>query len=212
MRHPETAIGIIDAQRGFMPAAEGTRLGLPGFGELPVPGGEHIVPVVNQLLAGGALRGYYLFTTQDRHPAKTGHFVPEGPWPSHCVDGTPGMELHPEIIVPATADRFYKGRENLVQGQPDTSYSGFGGRTEAGVSLPERLRQRHIRRLDLGGLALDYCVRQTALDGRRQGMDVAIIESATAAVASESEAAARAELIQAGVDFIDMQTWLARGL
>jgi nicotinamidase-related amidase len=65
------AFGLIDAQRGFMPAEEGERLGLPGFGELGVPRGEEIVANANALLSACVIR----FTTQDWHPRETAHFA-----------------------------------------------------------------------------------------------------------------------------------------
>ncbi len=186
-----SALGIIDAQRGFMPAAEGERLGVAGFGELPVAGGEAIVPEINRLLAAYAIRGYMTFTTQDWHPKETAHFSTEPnfttTWPVHCVGGTPGATLHPDIVLPTSTERFWKGREVLARGEDDLSYSGYYGANDDGESLGDSLRKRGITQVVLGGLALDYCVGQTALDLRTKlGLDVVVAIDATRGIADES--------------------------
>lgn len=181
----EKAVGIIDAQRGFMPLEEGTHLHRDGFGELPVTDGESIVPVVNRLLGVYATLGYDLFTTQDWHPYDTAHFS-ETPnftttWPRHCVDGQPGAELHPNIITPPQTERFTKGSEVLEHGEDDLSYSGYYAEDPTtGGTLPEWLKNRGIKEVLLGGLALDYCVGRTALDLRTKlGLDVIVAIDAT---------------------------------
>lgn len=187
------ALGIIDAQRGFMPADEGARLHRNGFGELPITDGEQVVAPLNRLMATYALRGMDVFTTQDWHPHETAHFSDEPnfstTWPRHCVMGTPGAELHPELEVPAQHVRFTKGSVHLERGEDDTSYSGYHGINTAGHTLGEWLYQRGVRAVALGGLALDYCVGATAIDLReRLGLDVTVVSDATRAVAPESAA------------------------
>lgn len=205
------ALGIIDAQRGFMPAAEGERLGIEGFGELPVADGELIVPVLNRILKVG---GFTVFTTQDWHPLETAHFSPEPnyttTWPVHCVADTPGARLHPLIELPEATMRFRKGFERLRRGEDDTSYTGYratrdiDGRSYDSV---ERLLYRQkFSQIYLGGIALDYCVRATALDMRRAGYDVTVITDAVKPVAESSGHAAVAEMRQAGIRFIDAAT------
>jgi nicotinamidase/pyrazinamidase len=200
---PKEAIGIIDAQRGFMPAAEGDRLGMAGFGELAIAGGEQVVDVINQLLADGQARGRTLFTTQDWHPAQTAHFSATPnfttTWPVHCVAATAGAELHPHIRLPAEAVRFYKGAEVLNDGADDTSYSAWYASTD-GLSLPDFLRMRGIETIYLAGLAFDYCVGRTALDlAQRGGWQVVVFYDATRAVAEASDAAMQQALRDAGV-------------
>jgi len=206
------ALGIIDVQSGFMPAAEGERLGVAGFGELPVTDGEQIVSPVNQLIAAFAVsKDAAIFTTQDWHPAVTAHFS-ETPdfatnWPVHCVAGTPGAELHPDIVVPATATRIVKGFEALKNGADDTSYSGYFGVTEGILTLPEWLGDRGISKVVLGGLALDYCVGKTALDIRnRMGIAVQVAFDATRSISDESEAAMLHDFQNAGVEIIDSRS------
>jgi len=200
---PNKAIGIIDAQRGFMPADEGIRLGVAGFGELPIAGGEQIVPLVNRLLADAQARGRTTFTTQDWHPAQTAHFSATPnfttTWPVHCVADTAGAALHPHIVVPTEALQFRKGAEVLHNGADDTSYSAWYAHAD-GLSLPDSLRMRGVETIYLAGLAFDYCVGRTALDlAQRGGWRVVVLYDATRAVAEASDAAMQQSLRDAGV-------------
>jgi nicotinamidase/pyrazinamidase len=196
---------IIDAQRGFMPANEGARSHQQGFGELPVPKGEEIVPVLNSLLGHFAMNGAAIATTQDWHPHITAHFSDKPDftttWPVHCVDGTLGAELHPELTIPATRERFIKGFEPLERGEDDTSYSGhYAESPTLGFSLPEWLRHRNVSTVYLAGLALDYCVGKTALDLKVQdGFDVTVVLDASRGIASESTESMLQQFAEAGV-------------
>ena len=215
MDRSHIAFGLIDAQRGFMPAAEGVRLGVAGFGELPIPEGDRIVPPVNRLLATAALRGYRLFTTQDWHPTETAHFSAAPnyvtTWPVHCVAATPGAALHPGIVLPRGTAHFLKGDVALQAGEQDESYSGYSGHTATGESLAAWLRHNGITEVVLGGLALDYCVKATALDLRQQaGLEVTVIRDATAPVAPATGEQAVAELTAAGVRLATTDQWLAQ--
>jgi nicotinamidase/pyrazinamidase len=208
MKNGTIAFGLIDAQRGFMPAAEGERLALPGFGELGVTNGELIIPNVNTLLGEFATRDLITFTTQDWHPLETAHYARDGEepnfdttWPVHCVAGTPGAELHPDIVVPDTARRFIKGTDVLLRGEDDTSYSGYNGYDpDTGQMLGEFLQERGVTTVLLGGLALDYCVKATALDlKQRTKLEVAVVTDVTKPVATETGESALVELQAAGV-------------
>lgn len=186
------AFGLIDAQRGFMPVEEGSRLDVEGFGELPIAEGEQIVPNVNALLAELAVRRFANFTTQDWHPENTAHFS-DNPnynttWPRHCVANTPGAELHPDIAAAETAERFLKGQEPLTDGKDDISYSGYNGVNKEGMGLPEWLERRGITFVALGGLALDYCVGLTAIDLKQKTdlEEVVVVTDATRPVAPET--------------------------
>lgn len=188
----EIALGIIDAQRGFMPAEEGKRLQVGGFGELPVTDGERIVDPVNRLLGGFTLYNLDIFTTQDWHPARTAHFS-DNPdfrtsWPRHCVDGTAGAELHPEVGPLDTRTRFIKGFEPLEHGEDDTSYSGyFAVDPLTNLRLPEWLAKHEVNTVVLGGLALDYCVGKTAIDLRdKLGLGVVVALDASRGIAPDS--------------------------
>lgn len=191
------AFGLIDAQRGFMPAEEGVRLGVEGFGELPITDGEKIVPNVNALLAQFAIRRYGIFTTQDWHPRETAHFAEEPDftttWPRHCVADTPGAELHPSIKVPSASERFLKGQEPLADGKDDISYSGYNAVNKEAVGLPEWLECRGVTSVVLGGLALDYCVGLTAID-LKQKMDLKEVTVVVDATRPVSEGTGQAML------------------
>lgn len=200
----ETVFGIIDAQRGFMPAEEGQKVDRAGFGELPVADGQKIIPVVKRLL--WKLGAENTFTTQDWHPNHTAHFS-ETPdfvtnWPVHCVGGTKGAELHPELesALSLQVTRFYKGQECLQDGKDDLSYSGYYGETDAGLLLPEWLKNREAKAVVLGGLALDYCVGKTALDLRsKMELEVTVVTDATRGIADESMDAMYQAFEQAGI-------------
>lgn len=218
-------LGIIDAQRGFMPANEGAHLDLLGFGELPVPDGQEIIPRLNQLLGKFAVEALPVFTTQDWHPRETAHFSEEPnyntTWPIHCVQYTPGAALHPELKLPRGTESFTKGSEKLEKGEDDTSYSGYNaeqreyGRFSSGSVDVTRIEQFFNKErpdvVILGGLALDYCVKATALDLRNKaGVEVIIASDATKPVAEETGLRAIEELEAAGVHFATTAELLER--
>ena len=194
------AYGIIDAQAGFMPA----HVAVAGTGELGVSEGDLIIPVVNRLTQYALDQGWHVFTTQDWHPAQTAHFSATPnfttTWPVHCVAGTAGAAIHPEIVVPAGATPFHKGMDVLSDGADDTSYSGYYAQTDNGLTLPAWLVQHQITQVYLVGLAFDYCVGSTALDLAQQcGVAVHVIIDATRPVAIASQQMMLARLAVAGV-------------
>lgn len=207
----KVALGLIDGQRGFMPASEGVRLGLPGFGELGVAEGEQIIEPVNYLLAEYAKCNKPTFTTQDWHPKKTAHFSKDPnyktTWPEHCVANTPGAELHPGFKIPESTQKFFKGTEEHVEGQYDTSYSGMNGyQLTGGLTLPQWFKDQDVDHVVLTGLAIDYCVMSTAIDIlQKAGIKVSIVLDATRAVAPETGAEAINNLQALGVDFISVE-------
>jgi nicotinamidase/pyrazinamidase len=148
---PEALI-IVDFQNDFTPG-----------GALAVTDGDRIAPRVNELAADP--RFDLVVATRDWHPANHGSFEEQGgPWPVHCVQGTHGAELHASLDRAAVDVIVDKGTD------PDTEgYSGFEGTT-----LGELLRERGIDRVTVVGLATDYCVKNTALDALRQGLDVTV--------------------------------------
>lgn len=155
------ALIIVDFQRDFTPPD----------GALAVPHGDEIAARLNQLARDP--RYVLVIATRDWHPADHGSFVGQGgPWPPHCVKGTAGAELHPELDraqIDAIVD---KGQ------QPDTDgYSAF----ESG-ELTQLLRERRITAVTVVGLATDYCVLNTARDALRAGLRVTVDSSATRAV------------------------------
>ena len=149
---PRTALVVVDVQNDFADPA----------GSLHVPGGEDVVAPIDALVTTALEEGAAVLYTQDWHPPVTPHFASDGGiWPDHCVQGTWGAELHPGLRVRGPVVR--KGANG------EDGYSGFTMRDpRSGETMPTELermlRERHIERLVIAGLATDYCVRATARD------------------------------------------------
>jgi nicotinamidase/pyrazinamidase len=154
------ALVIVDFQNDFTPG-----------GALGVAGGDEIAGQLNELAASGNYD--VVVATRDWHPPDHGSFAAQGgPWPEHCVQGTPGAELHPGLdraLVDVVVD---KGQDPATEG-----YSGF----EA-TNLAELLRERNVDHVTVVGLATDYCVKNTALDALRAGFGVTVDSTAVRAV------------------------------
>lgn len=175
------ALIVVDMQNDFCPG-----------GALAVPDGDAVVGPVNRLAAEAS----FVVATRDWHPVDHGSFAEQGgPWPVHCVAGTVGAELHPRIDRGEIDVVLDKGQARELEG-----YSGFEG-----TGLEELLRDRGVDEVDVVGLALDYCVRATALDARRAGFDVTVHRDATRAVDVQPGDGERAveELRAAGVSVVD---------
>jgi len=159
-------------------------------GALPVEGAERIVPLLNRAMMGFGV----VVLTRDWHPANHCSFADpptyqDGGWPMHCVQHSPGAEFYGGLHVPSDAIIVDKGDD------PDQeAYSGFQG-----TQLAATLRQRGVERVFVGGVATDFCVRATALDARKQGFEVVLLEDACRGVAPEASAAAIEEMRAAGV-------------
>lgn len=161
------ALIIVDVQNDFCPG-----------GSLAVGKGAEIVPVLNRYIERFAGAGLPIFATRDWHPAATSHFKSYGgPWPSHCVQGTSGAEFHPDLKLGGDAIVVSKGT-----GADEDSYSGFQGRDSSDALLGDLLRQHGVERIFVGGLATDYCVKRTVLDGLAQGFKVMVIGDAVRGV------------------------------
>lgn len=176
---PTTALIVVDVQNDFADPAGG----------LYVSGGEQVVPVVNAEADAAAQAGAVVVCTQDWHPQHTPHFTvnapPEarGTWPVHCVGGTWGAELHPDLHpdLRAAGEQLRKG----TGGQD--GYSGFTVRdpvtgAETTTGLEGLLRGRGVERVVVVGLATDFCVRETALDAARLGFATTVLPAAVRAV------------------------------
>lgn len=186
---PGVALVVVDVQNDF---ADPT-------GSLSVRGGEAVVGAVNALVDVAIAAGSPVVYTQDWHPPDTPHFAKDGGvWPVHCVAGTWGAEFHPVLRVEGESVR--KGTAG------EDGYSGFTMRDpvsgeERSTGLAELLRSEEITRVVVAGLATDYCVKATALDGIGLGFGVVVAEAAVAAVDVEPGDGDRAlkELAAAGV-------------
>lgn len=149
------ALIVVDIQRDFCPG-----------GALPVIDGDKIIPAVNELVRAFVKAGLPIFFTRDWHPANHVSFRANGgPWPPHCVQNTPGASFHPSLAIPTDAEVINKG---TLQGED--AYSGFQG-----TDLAHKLHDLHVKRIYVAGLATDYCVKNTVLDGATQGFETYVI-------------------------------------
>ena len=158
------ALIIVDYQNDFTPPD----------GALAVPEGDEIAERINALAASGDYD--LVVATRDWHPPDHGSFKEQGgPWPVHCVAGTHGAELHPGLDAGAIDVIVDKGQDPATEG-----YSGFDGTDLAGL-----LHERGIGELTIVGLATDYCVKQTALEGLQEGFAVTVDSTAVRGVEVE---------------------------
>ncbi len=187
-----TALLLVDVQNDFADPS----------GSLSVRGGDRIIGELNDQVRAAHDAGAAIVYTQDWHPPTTPHFAKDGGiWPVHCVMGTWGAELHPMLVVDGPLVR--KGSNG------EDGYSGFRMRDpntgeEAATELEELLRSRGTRRVVIGGLATDYCVKATALDAIRLGFETQVLANGIAAVdlADGDGRRAVAEMTGAGATFI----------
>ncbi len=183
---PVRALVIVDVQNDF---CEG--------GSLAVAGGAAVARAVSELLAGpGSARYAQVVATQDYHVNPGAHFsaTPDysASWPAHCVAGTPGADFHPDLDTSRIAEVFRKGAYAAA-------YSGFEGTSGTGETLLHWLSGHDIDEVDVAGIATDYCVRATAADAAKAGIDTTVLLSQTAGVAGPSTQDAMDSLRAAGV-------------
>lgn len=172
------ALLLVDVQADFCPG-----------GALPIAQGDAVVPVLNGWIAAARHAAVPVIASRDLHPPGHPSFSGSGgPWPAHCVQDTPGAAFHPALRLPAETIHVAKGTR-LDRDQ----YSAFD---ETG--LAPALRARGVRRLWIGGLALDVCVRATVLDALRAGFEVRLIHEGTRPAEAAAGAHALAEMEAAG--------------
>ena len=164
---PDSALLVIDVQRDFCPG-----------GALAVEEGDRVVAPLNAAAARFAAAGRPVIATRDWHPRRTIHFQEfGGTWPPHCVQGTPGAEFHPALKLPPSAIVVSSGMR-----EDEDGYSAFDAVDGAGRPVADLLRDQGVRRLYVGGLATDYCVKASVLDARELGFEVSVLEDAVRAV------------------------------
>ena len=167
---PKAALIVVDVQNDFADPR----------GSLYVRDGGAVVPVINEQVKAARIAGAFVVYTQDWHPASTPHFQKDGGiWPVHCVKGTWGAELHPDLEVVGETLKKGTGGED--------GYSAFSVRDpRSGETAPTRLeamlRERGVQALTVCGLASDYCVIETVLDARRLGFSTGVLSEAIRAV------------------------------
>jgi nicotinamidase/pyrazinamidase len=156
---PTDALVLVDVQNDFCPG-----------GALAVQGGDEVVPVLNEWVTAAQRAGAVVAASRDWHPPSHVSFRESGGlWPAHCVQRTRGAEFHPQLRVPSDAPIISKGTE-----RERDNYSAF-----AGTGLGNQLRGRGVRRVFVGGLAQDFCVRATVLDALEEGFEVHVLLNGT---------------------------------
>lgn len=175
------ALIIVDMQNDFCPG-----------GSLAVTGGDEIIQYINKKMKSGDYD--LIVATLDFHPKNHKSFasVNNKPvyslgelggqdqvmWPDHCVAGSFGSELHKKIEAGAIQAYVKKGTNPEID-----SYSGFmDNDKKSKTELDQLLKEHNITNIDVCGLALDYCVKATAIDGRNLGYNVSLLKNGTKAV------------------------------
>lgn len=181
-----TALICVDVQRDFLPG-----------GALAVTHGDEVIGALISAMSHADL----VVLSADHHPADHTSFKQAGgPWPTHCVAGTPGAEIDARLRIAAPqALVVHKGIASDVE-----AYSAFDGTDSEGRTLAEALRKHGINRLLVGGLATDYCVRATVLDGLRAHFRTAVLTAAVRGVnlrAGDSDRALQ-EMSAAGAQIV----------
>ena len=158
---PKQALIVVDVQNDFCPG-----------GTLAVAHGDEVVAPLNELIDRFLERGDPVYKSRDWHPPQTKHFQAYGgTWPVHCVQNTRGAEFHPQLKDDPRIRVISKGL-----GDADC-YSAFDE-----TNLAAQLRDQGVKELVVGGLATDYCVKETVLAGIKEGFKVKAVENAMRAV------------------------------
>lgn len=182
------ALIVVDVQNDFCPG-----------GSLAVTEGNEVVKPLNELMKEFLDRGEPVYKTRDWHPEKTKHFaIYGGTWPIHCVQNTRGAEFHPDLLDDPRITVISKGFDERADG-----YSGFDG-----TQLAQLLRDEGVNEVWVGGLATDYCVKQTVIDGVRNGFKVKALADAMRPVNVNPEDGAKAigEMKDAGAEIVGDQS------
>ncbi|MDD2336837.1 MAG: bifunctional nicotinamidase/pyrazinamidase [Geobacteraceae bacterium] len=165
-------------------------------GALAVPGGDEVVPVLNRYIERFKEKSLPVFASRDWHPEGSSHFSAYGGiWPVHCVRESEGARFHPDLNLPDDVVVISKGMDPAEDG-----YSSFEALSEEGKSFFESLEEMGVNHLFVGGLATDYCVKNTVLAALEMGFSVTLLIDAVRGVnlqPGDSEAAIR-EMVLAG--------------
>ena len=186
------ALIVVDVQNDFCPG-----------GALAVPDGDEVIAPLNQLIEDFLERGEPVFKSRDWHPPTTRHFAAYGgTWPVHCVQETKGAEFHPDLLDDIHIRVVSKGLGD------EDCYSAFDE-----TDLVLRLERLGVEEVWVGGLATDYCVKNTVLDALRQGFKVKAITDAMRAVDLQPSDGERAieEMRNAGAETVGSEQLRAAG-
>ena len=182
------ALIVVDVQNDFCPG-----------GSLPVAHGDEVIAPLNQLMKEFLDRGEPVYKTRDWHPPQTKHFAGYGGlWPFHCIQNTPGAEFHPDLLDDPRITVISKGTDDNADG-----YSGFDG-----TNLAELLREQGVGEIWVGGLATDYCVKETVVQGVRKGFKVKALADAMRAVDVNPDDGRKAleEMSAVGAEIVGLST------
>jgi len=176
------ALIVVDVQKDFCPG-----------GALPVPRGDEVIPALNYYIKIFKKANARIFATRDWHPQNHVSFKAQGgPWPPHCVQNTEGARFHPDLKLPSGTAIVSKAMNPLKE-----AYSGFDG-----IKLASTLKKQGVTRVFVGGLATDYCVKNTVLDARKLGFKVVLLLDAIRGINVEPSDAAKAvdEMVKSGAE------------
>lgn len=186
------ALIIVDVQNDF---CEG--------GSLAVEGGDRVAREISQLLATHD-EWDHIVATRDYHVDPGEHFSDEPDFevsfPPHCVAETPGASFHPELDVRRIEEVFSKGRHEPAFSGFE-AWAGLSGAADSGPRLAEWLRERGVDRVDICGLATDFCVLQTSLDATEH-FEVRLLTELIAGVDPDASEQARQQMSDAGVELV----------
>jgi nicotinamidase/pyrazinamidase len=166
------ALVIVDVQNDFCPG-----------GALPVPEGDQVIPALNDYIKIFKKANTKIIATRDWHPANHISFIDQGgPWPPHCIQDTEGARFHPDLRLPRGTIIVSKAMDPHKE-----AYSGFSG-----TELAKTLQKEGATRLFVGGLATDYCVKNTVLDARELGFEAVLLLDAIRGINAKPDDDAKA--------------------
>jgi nicotinamidase/pyrazinamidase len=187
------ALLVVDVQRDFCPG-----------GALAVPKDNLVVPALNRYLQLFARMGRPILASRDWHPPDSTHFRDfGGSWPAHCVQESEGARFHPELLLPEETVVISKGLTRWDEG-----YSALQGVTDDGTTCSQLLRRMKVKRLYVGGLATDYCVKASVLDALKEGFQATLLTDAIQGVDLKPGDAERAvaEMVEAGAELATLDS------
>jgi len=158
----ESALIIVDVQNDFLPG-----------GALPVPNGDEVIPILNKYIELFNKVGAPIFVTRDWHPPNHISFKTQGGiWPPHCIQNSKGAEFASNLKLPKNVIIISKAVNPNME-----AYSGFEG-----TDLALKLKELGVKKVFIGGLATDYCVKNTVLDALKEGFKTFFLEDASRGV------------------------------
>ncbi len=174
------ALLVVDLQNDFLPG-----------GALPVANGDQVIPIANRYIQMFLSRKLPIIASRDWHPKDHCSFATQGgPWPSHCIQDTPGAEFAAGFDLPETSVVVSKGDVSKKE-----AYSAF-----AGTDLATVVRQRQIKRLLVCGIATEYCVLETVKSALSEGLDVLLLSDGIKAVRDDDGRLAVRKMLESGAN------------